>query len=183
MHVVDDVRRRLIESTCRELIDQAVPLNIFSRDVIVDGLVLCGGSIDQFNTHYNAWRKTQPKVILRSHKTTEFLDFVRSRVTPSPVDDGCITDELMERSADIAYLRSRFTTEIFTISCAAKCLCACDGDVDKLEEILERVLRTFSDTEAASSLELIWNVERMYKDRLASLREDWRKPAEVLDAR
>lgn len=80
MHVVDDVRRRLIESTHRKVIDEAVPLNIFTRDVIVDGLVLCGGSIDEFNTHYNAWRKTQPDVILRSHKTVEFLEFVRSEV-------------------------------------------------------------------------------------------------------
>lgn len=79
MHIVDDVRRRLIESTHRKLIDDAVPLNIFTRDVIVDGLVLCGGSIELFNTHYNAWRKTQPKFILRSHKTADFLDFVKEK--------------------------------------------------------------------------------------------------------
>lgn len=88
MHVVDDVRRRLIESTCRDVIEQAVPLNIFSRETIVTGLVLCYGSIEQFNTHYNAWRRqrsTQIIVVTLGPKDDDvhcedeplFLDFVR----------------------------------------------------------------------------------------------------------
>jgi len=90
---LDAVRRRLVEVTCREVVEQAWPLRIFSRETIIEGLVLCDASVDQFNGIYNAWRKQRPgKVIsvtigegidVKCDEEPEFLDFVRRRVGTS----------------------------------------------------------------------------------------------------
>lgn len=79
MTQVDDVRRRLVEVTLARLIREATPLGIFSRETIVEGLVLCDGSVDRFNECYNAWRKLNPTLTAPTCRyESDFLDHVRS---------------------------------------------------------------------------------------------------------
>jgi hypothetical protein len=78
MTQVDAVRRRLIETTLARIIREATPLGIFSRETIVDGLVLCDGSIERFNDCYNAWRKLNPTLVAPTGLyERDFIDYVR----------------------------------------------------------------------------------------------------------
>jgi len=87
----ETVRRRLVEATCKEVVEQAWPLRIFSRETIVEGLVMCDGSVERFNILYNAWRKQRAvaaiKVVLgpsehdvQCDEEPGFLDFIRRSV-------------------------------------------------------------------------------------------------------
>lgn len=195
MHVVNDVRRRLIESTCRDVIEQAVPLKIFSRTTIVAGLVLCNGSIEQFNKHYNEWRHRRARaaiVVTLGPKNDDvhcddephFLDFVRSR-QPETIDSTNVSDsELLERHIEVSVIQRQMPRGfVICYADAARALMLCDGNMLDTIAILKRALIALDTGGQIGSQWLLWNVARMYRDRWASLREDWRAPKEVLNAR
>lgn len=168
-----------------------MPLRIFSRETIVAGLVLCGGSIEQFNTHYNAWRRKRSKAIIvvmmgpgdevRCDEEPQFLDFVKD--APPSVDERVSRCDLLANTADVQLLHRNFLPA-YTISpsTAANALCICDGDADRAIAILQRLLPALDTGGEIDAAWLLWNVARLYDDKWASLREDWRAPKEVLHA-
>lgn len=187
MHVVDVVRRRLIASTCRDVIEQAVPLKIFSRDTIIDGLVICNGNVDEFNKHYNAWRKLRahkPIVVtigaddgdVRSSDEPQFISFITDAHARQTVHVGdTYNSELLERGIEVQLLLREFGHHIDRAT-AAKCLFVCDGDWRECIKILHRLVPLDFDTlHVRHPRWLVSNVSRLYRDPWASLREDWRK--------